>query len=110
MYKHIFRVEVEVEPMEGSTLPDDVAGAFVNVFAGADDICDAVKKVEKQLLKDCYKPKYTYAAYEIDLDAKDYSTNDEGYPITEDLIQIQESNTMWYGPFNCYPPEEKEVH
>ncbi|MCU7838548.1 MAG: hypothetical protein KZQ94_04095 [Candidatus Thiodiazotropha sp. (ex Troendleina suluensis)] len=110
MFKYIFRVEVEVEPMEGTTLPTDTAGAFVNVYVGANHIRDAIEKVETQLLKDCYKPVYTYAAYEMDLDNNDYDTNEEGYPNNKDLIKIQESRTMWYSPFNCFPPEEKEIH
>lgn len=110
MNKYLFRVEVEVEPMEGTSLPPDVSGAFVNVFVGENDIRDAINKVEAQLLKDCYKPVYTYAAYEIDLSKNDFTTNDEGYPVIEDLVRIQESKSMWYSSFNCFPPEEKEVH
>lgn len=110
MNKYIFRVEVEVEPMEGTTLPNDVAGAFVNVFIGANDIRDAINNVEAQLLRDCYKPVYTYAAFELDLDETDFDAGEDGYPNNQDLLRIQKTNEIWYGPFNCYPPEAKEVH
>lgn len=110
MFKYVFRVEVEVEPMEGTSLPPDMAGAYVNVFVGADNICDAVNKVETQLLKDLYKPVYTYAAYQIDVENAEENEIEEGYPEKADLLKMMESRTMWYSPFHCFPPEEKEIH
>jgi len=68
MKTYIYRVEVEVIPMAGTQLPDDVAGAFVNCYVGANNICEAVELVEQKLLDDCYKPFNTFAAFCLDLD------------------------------------------
>ena len=52
----VYRVSVEVLPMEGTTLPSDWTGAFVNVYIGAPNIIEAIKTTETSLLSDCYKP------------------------------------------------------
>ncbi|MES9818587.1 MAG: hypothetical protein ABW155_18265 [Candidatus Thiodiazotropha sp.] len=68
MIKKPYRIQVEVKPMEGTQLPSDVAGAYVNVYLGAKDICEAIKLTEAELRNDCYKPVNTYAAFEVDME------------------------------------------
>ncbi len=85
MTKHVFRIEVEVGPMEGTQLPSDCAGAFVNVYLGADEIRAAIDTVEKQLLADRYRPVSVYAAFVLDLEGTDYDTDEEGYPGNDGL-------------------------
>ena len=72
MNKRIYRVEVEVEPMEGTQLPSDCVGAFVDVYLGSSNIIDAIRIVESELLQDCFKPVKTYAAFELNLDETDF--------------------------------------
>ncbi|BCE03215.1 hypothetical protein [Marinicellulosiphila megalodicopiae] len=110
MKAFIFRVEVEVIPMSGTQLPDDAAGAFVNCYIGADNIREAIDLVEAQLLEDCYKPFQTYAAFSLDLDEVDYDTLEDGLPDNEDLLKLQSTGAIWYGPFNTYLPEMDDVH
>ncbi len=102
MKKDVYRVEVEVAPMEGTQLPADTIGAFVNVYAGADSIREAIDVVEEALHSDCYKPIETYAAYQLDLEDIDYDTDEEGYPGNDDLIRLKETGDVWYGPFNLW--------
>ena len=109
MSKRIYRIEVEVEPMEGTQLPSDCAGAFVNVFIDATNLVEAIREVETQLIIDCYKPVNTYAAFELDIEEDDYRDEDEGYPRKEDLIDLLKNGGVWYGPFNMYPPEGKQL-
>lgn len=109
MRKSLYRVEVEVVPMEGAQLPPDCAGAFVNVFLSAPNIVEAIQSVEAELIQDCYKPVNTYAAFELDLEGTDYDSDEEGYPGNEELMNLQINGGIWYGPFNCYPPEDAQI-
>ncbi len=109
MNKKLYRIQVEVEPMEGTSLPSDVAGAFVNVYLGAFNITEAIELTESELLNDCYKPVNTYAAFEIDVEDEDFKEEEEGYPLKADLINLLENGGVWYGPFNCYPPEGNQL-
>ncbi len=95
--------------MEGSQLPLDCAGAFVNVYLSSVNIIEAIKSAEAELLGDCYNPFNTHAAYELDLGELDYDTEEEGYPDNQDLMNLQANGGIWYGPFHCYPPEETQV-
>ena len=95
--------------MEGTTLPDDWAGAYVNVFIGASSIIEAITAVESQLYNDCYKPTNTYAAFELDLDEEDVNNGEEGYPNNQELLNLKENGGYWYGPFYGFPPEENTL-
>ncbi len=110
MNRKLYRIEVEVEPMEGSQLPPDCAGAFVNVYLAAPNIIEAIRAVESELLEDLYRPVSTYGANELDLGETDFDTDEEGYPGNQDLINLQNNGGIWYGPFNCFPPEESQHH
>ena len=94
--------------MEGCLLPSDCAGAFVNVYVGDNDIRTAMNRVESDLVTDYYRPIELYEAYKLDLEDVDYSTDEEGYPSNDDLVQLRESGGRWYGPFNCYPWVDEE--
>jgi hypothetical protein len=109
MKKYIFRVGVEVTQMEGTQLPSECGGACVNVYLGADDIRDAIDLAECELLSDCYKPIYTYEAYELDLEDTDYNTDEEGEPGNDDLLNLQKNGGIWYGCFHTYPPESEQL-
>ena len=106
---YVYRVEVEVAPMEGTQLPDDCAGAIVNVYIGATTIREAIDRVETELLDDCYKPIFTLAAFVLDLEEDVPETEEEGYPNKEDLVKIMNERDIWYGPFYTYPPEQKDI-
>ena len=110
MKKDVYRIEVEVGPMEGTQLPEECESAFVNVYVGANDIREAIDLVEEQLLSDCYKPIETSAAFQLDLDETEFDTDEEGYPDNEDLLNIQKTGGVWYGPFNWWPREKDNVH
>lgn len=103
----VYRIEVEVEPMAGTQLPSDCAGAFVNVYLGSQNIIKAIKSVEAELLQDCYNPVNTFGAFELDLEGTDYDTDEKGYPGNEDLENLKTNGNIWYGPFHCYPPEDE---
>ncbi len=107
--KKIYRVEVEVAPMEGTTLPDDWSGAFVNVFIASNNIVDAIKEVESLLYSDQYKPTNTYAAFELDLEDTDFDTGEEGYPNNQELLNLKINGGYWYGPFHGFPPENNAL-
>ena len=96
--------------MDGTQLPTDCAGAFVNVYLRAKNIKEAIDATEQEFLSDFYTPVETYAAVKLDLDEYDYETEEEGYPNNEDLSNLLKTGGIWYGPFNCYPPEESDVH
>lgn len=108
MNKYIFRIGVEVSPMEGTQLPADCGGACVNVYLAADDIRIAIDEAESELLNDCYKPIHTYQAesYELDEDELNLETDEEGAPSEEDLRNLQINGGVWYGCFHTYPPEK----
>ena len=103
----VFRVQVEVGQMEGTQLPSDCQGAFVNVYVGAVTIREALDKAEAQLLADRYRPIDISEAYELDLEGANFDTDERGYPGNDDLRQLRESGDTWYGPFNAFPPEEE---
>ncbi len=109
MVAHVFIIQVEVTHMEGTQLPADCAGAIVNAYIGAHDIRDAINRVEAELLEDCYQPVFIFSAGVLDIDEADFD-DEEGYPELEDLIRIQASDEIWYGPFNVFPPEQHEIH
>ena len=94
--------------MEGTQLPDNCEGAFVNVYIGADDIRKAMDIAERNLLDDCYKPVRLSAAFELDLEGIDYDSDEKGYPGNADLQDIRNNADVWYGPFNCFPHERDE--
>jgi hypothetical protein len=102
----VFRVLVEVGHMEGTQLPSDCRGAFVNVYVGSVTLREALDKAEAQLLADRYKPIDIPEAYELDSDRVDYDTDEKGYPGNEDLKMLRETGDTWYGPFNLYPWDE----
>lgn len=95
--------------MEGSSLPDDWGGAFVNVYISAPNIIEAVRETESLLYSDLYKPINTHAAYELDLEETDFDTDEEGYPGNQDLENIKINGGFWYGPFHGFPLEESEL-
>ena len=105
MNMKVYRVEVEVAPMAGTQLPPDWIGAFVNVYIGAENILEAISNVESQLLEDLYRPVNTSAAFELDLDETNYDTDEEGYPGNRDLIHLQNTGEIWYGPFHTFETE-----
>ncbi len=95
--------------MDGTQLPSDCAGAFVNVYLSSGNIIEAIKSAEAELLQDRYKPVNTYGAFELDLEGTDYDMDEEGYPANEDLLNLLTNGGFWYGPFNCYPPEKSQL-
>lgn len=103
-----YRIQVEVKPLEGTQLPSDVAGTYVNIYLGAHDIKQAVKIAETELLSNFYKPITTYAAFEIDIDDEGSKEEVEGYPLKADLLDLLKNGGIWYGPFHYYPPEDRE--
>lgn len=107
MKKDIYHVEVEVAPMEGTQLPANAVGAFVNVYVGADSIREAINEVERNLLSDLYKPVETSAVYQLDLEDFDYDTEEKGYPGNDDLLKLKETGEVWYGPFNWWQSDEQ---
>lgn len=110
MKKYVFRVEVEVTTMEGSTLPDDWQGAFVNVLIGEDSIIDAIQRVEEALVRDKYRPLMTCAAFMLELE--DYANEDieEGYPDLQELEHLRRNGGVWYGPFYGFTPDVGFTH
>jgi hypothetical protein len=102
MYR-VFRIQVEVGHMRGCQLPEDAAGAFVNVYVGASTIRDAMDLAERYLTEDRYRPIDISVAYELDLDGVDYDTDEEAYPGNAELEEIQHNGGHWYGPFNTFP-------
>jgi len=109
MNRRLYRIEVEVEPMQGTTLPPDCAGAYVNVYLAAVNIIEAIKSVESELLSDLYMPINTYGAFELDLEETDYDTDEEGCPGNKDLLNLKLNGGIWYGPFHLYPPEDNQL-
>ncbi len=71
MKKYVFRIGVEVEPMEGTQLPDD-----------------------------CYRPVHTYEAYALDLDETGFDTDKEGYTGNQDIQAIKKEGGIGYGPLH----------
>ncbi len=111
MEKDIYRVEVEVAPMEGAEMPADFIGAIVNVYMPAHNIREAIDLTEKQLLSDRYKTVETTAAFQLDLEGTDYDTDEEGYPGNKELYALLENGGYWYGPFNGWASaEDHELH
>ena len=111
MKNSVYRIQIEVLPMEGTSLPSDWSGAFVNVYVGANDIVEAIKSAEEQLLTDLYRPDNTYAAYEIDLESLDEDNqNDEEDDISSENIKNLITGGILYGAFHGFPPEENDIH
>jgi hypothetical protein len=99
--------------MEGTSLPSDWAGAFVNVYVGANNIIEAIKTAEMQLLADLYKPDNTYSAYEIDMDRleeNNFNDNDDDGVSVENIRGLNEGGGLLYGAFHGFPPEQDEIH
>lgn len=92
--------------MEEAQLPPNCAGAFVNVYLGADSIVEAINMAEAELLRDYYRPIDTAAALELNLDETNYDMAEQGYPGNKDLMNLQANGGVWYGPFFCYLPED----
>jgi len=109
---HVYRIQVEVLPMEGTSLPSDWSGAFVNVYVGATNIITAIKSAESQLYADFYKPDNTYAAYEIDMNNLDMheSNDDEDGISTENIRNLSAGGGILYGAFHGFPPEKDDIH
>ncbi len=93
--------------MEGSQLPADCAGAFVSVYLGSTNIIEAIKSAEDELLQDRYRPLNTHGAFELDLEELDHY--EEELPSNDELLNLRNNGGIWYGPFNCYPPEESQI-
>ena len=98
--------------MEGTHLPSDWAGAFVNVYVSANNIIEAIKLAEDQLLLDYYKPDNTYSASEIDIDSlheDDCNDEDDGISV-ENIKNLNLSGGILYGAFHGFPPEQDSIH
>jgi len=39
-----------------------------------------------------------------------YDTDEEGFPNNADLLKLQSSGDIWFGPFNTYYPEADDLH
>jgi len=110
---YLFRVMVEVTTMEGSQLPFDCAGAFVNVYLRARHIKDAIDDAEAQLLEDKYKPVRTIDASSIDIEdltEQNEEYREEGDPRSNDLVKIFDNGGHWYAAFHLFPNDEGAVH
>ena len=108
-----YRVQVEVGPMDGTTLPADWAGAFVNVYLCAEEIVEAIERAESALLTDRYRPISTYAAWQVDLEElREEEAASEGSattPTVRDLENLRVNGGVIYSGFVGYPPEERSL-
>ena len=110
MKMSVYRIQVEVLPMEGTSLPSDWSGAFVNVYVGATNIIEAIKFAEDQLYTDSYEPNNTYAAYEIDLDSLEEHDNNDDDGISTENIKNLSTGGILYGAFHGFSPEQSDTH
>jgi len=111
MKKEIYRIEVQVGPMEGTQLPDDFLGAFSCVYLPALTIRDAIDAAEQYLLADKYSPLEITAAVQLDLEELEYERDDEGYPDQEELQGLLDNGGYSYGPFVGWTyADENEFH
>ena len=97
--------------MVGSSLPDEWAGAFVNVYVGASNIKTAIEIAESSLTEDMYKPIDVSAAWEIEIDeplAENTDDSDE-IPSQSELSDLARDGGVLYGAFHGYPPEPGQV-
>lgn len=108
MKKEIYRVQVEVGPMEGTDLPDEFLGAFVNVHVPATNIIEAINLAEEYLLADKYRPVQTIAAFQMDLEDVNDDTDEEGYPGNKELNDLLVNGGYWYGPFDGWTSVEED--
>ena len=109
MKTSVYRIQVEVSPMKGSSLPSDWSGAFVNVYVAANNIIEAISSAEDQLLTDLYRPDNTYAAYEVDLENLGSEELNDDH-ISSDNIKNLIAGDVLYGAFHGFPPEESSIH
>lgn len=105
----VFCIEVEVLRSRHDSLPAECGGAFVNVYLAAADIRSALDLAETSLSDDGYRVHSLEAAFTVDLgeylkDPED--PNAQGEPEYEDLLQLLDDGSVWYGTFHCYPPDE----
>jgi hypothetical protein len=107
MKKKPYRIQVEVKSLEGTRLPSDVAGTYVNIYLGAHNIKEAIEIAETELLSDFYKPIGIHHAFEIDMDDERIEKEVEGYPLKADLMNLLNNGGIWYGPFHYYSPDDR---
>ena len=110
MIENVYRITVEVTGMEGSQLPEDCGGAFVNVYVSATNIKSAIDSAEDFLLRDLYRPIQTTSANQLEDYAFEGEYYEEGDPTNEDLMALKNSGGVWYAAFHTYPPESDEIH
>lgn len=98
--------------MEGTTLPPDWAGAYVNVYLGAGNLIEAIQNAESALLVDRYRPISTYAAWEVDLEelSLEQSEKSEEQSITvSDFENLCANGGVMYSGFAGFRPEDVSV-
>ncbi len=92
--------------MDGSKLPEDSAGAYVNVYVPANAIVDSIERAEESLLADFYRPIETISAVQIDEERYDSEYQEEGDPEEENLRNLKSTGGIWYACFHLYPHEQ----
>lgn len=71
MKKHLFCVGAEVTPLEGGQRSEAFVSAQLNAYVGANDLRDALSRVEAALQRDGYAVNFIRGCWVVDMACND---------------------------------------
>jgi len=100
MTKHVYEISVEIKPMPGSGMPDELAGAFVYCYVPADNLEDSIVILKEILNEDRYQ--LIDIEYATRLDLQVWQPVDTQFPSSTQLQDLEQGE-IYYSPFYGYP-------
>ena len=99
MLKHIYEISVEIKPMPGCNMPNELLGAFVYCYVPAESLEDSLSIMKEALFEDRYELLEIEYCTKLNLDQ--WNPNDMHFPSAQQLREL-DSGEIYYSPFYGY--------
>ena len=99
MRQSIYEISVEIKPLPGSNMPNELLGAFVYCYVPADSLEESLNVMKGALNEDRYQ--LVDIEYCTRVDLENWQPNDLSFPTTQQLLELDHGE-IYYSPFYGY--------